>query len=130
MSPDQHRDLSRRERQIMDALYRLGEGSVRDVLGRMPRDASYGTVRVTLGVLAEKGYVRFRSEGRRYVYTPVVAADAAKRSALGHLMKTFFAGSPGQAVLALLEMSSEDLSERDLEEIRSWIEQVREDEEG
>jgi predicted transcriptional regulator len=119
-----HDDLSRRERQIVDVLYRLGAGSVTDVVGHLG-NVSYGSVRVTLSILESKGYVRHRREGRRYIYAPVVAPDVARESALSHLTQTFFSGSPHRAVLALLEASSGKLSDQDLDEIESWIDEAR-----
>jgi predicted transcriptional regulator len=113
--------LSRRERQIMDILYRLGEGSTADVVRQMPDDPSYNTVRVTLGILERKGHVEHREDGKRYVYYPTVARDKASRKALKHLVKTFYGGSVSNAVLALLDMDSRKLSNRELDEIAASI---------
>lgn len=125
MSKSLHTHLSRRESQIMDAVYQLGEASVADVVERMPDDPSYNTVRVTLGILEKKEYLKHRQEGRRYMYSPVVPAEKAKRSAMGHLLQTFFAGSPSKAILTLLDMSSAHLSDQELEEIEGLIEQAK-----
>lgn len=120
-----HTQLSRRESQIMDAVYQLGEASVADVVGRMPDDPSYNTVRVTLGILEKKGYVTHHKEGRRYIYSPALPAQKAKRSAMQHMLKTFFSGSSSKAILALLDMSSSELSEEELQEISNWVDEKK-----
>lgn len=121
-----HLHLSKRESQIMDVLFRLGEASVSDVVAGMPDDPSYNTVRVTLGILENKGYVRHREEGPRYLYSPAQSLEQVKRSATRHLLQTFYEGSPSRAILSLLGMSAKALSEEDLDEIASWIEAARE----
>lgn len=120
-----HTHLSRRESQIMDIVYRLGEASVSDVVARMPDTPAYNSVRVTLGILEKKGYVRHRQEGQRYIYRPAVSPEKATESAVSHLLKTFFGGSPSKAILTLLDMSSERLSQEDLDQLAQWIEQAR-----
>ena len=120
-----HTHLSRRESQIMDIVYRLGEASVSDVVARMPDEPAYNSVRVTLGILERKGYVRHRQDGQRYIYRPAVSAEKAKESAMSHLLKTFFGGSPSKAILTLLDMSSERLTQEDLDQLADWIEQAR-----
>lgn len=122
-----HTHLSRRESQIMDIVYRLGEVSVADVVGHMPDEPAYNSVRVTLGILERKGYVKHRQEKRRYLYAPVLAPDTATRSAMSHMMKTFFGGSPSRAILTMLDMSSARLSKQELAEIAAWIEQAKEE---
>lgn len=117
--------LSRRERQIMDVIFRLGEASVSDVVEHMPDNPAYNTVRVTMGILERKGYLKHRQEGQRYLYAPTVPLDNAKRSAVSHLLQTFFEGSPSKAVLAMLGMSANRLSRKDLDEIAGWIEDAR-----
>jgi predicted transcriptional regulator len=117
--------LSRRESQIMDVVYRLREASVADVVHHMPDEPAYNSVRVTLGILEKKGYVKHRQEGQRYLYSPVVPSEDATRSALRHMTKTFFRGSPSQTILTLLDLSSERLSEADLNEIAAWIDEAR-----
>ena len=118
-------DLSRRERQIIDVLYRLGESTVADALTLLPDDPSYDTVRITLGILEKKGYVAHRKEGSRYVYRPTIPIAEAKSSAVNHMMKTFFQGSMPQAVLALLGSSQTPITEHDLDEIEAWIAEER-----
>ena len=114
--------FSRREREIMDAVYRLGEASAADVAGHLRDEDGYDSIRVILGILEKKGYLQHRREGKRHIYLPTVSREKATRSALSHVMKTFFAGSPSSAILALLDMSSETLSPEELEEIASKIE--------
>jgi predicted transcriptional regulator len=115
--------LSRREREIMEILYRLGEASAADVVGRMDPDPGYDSVRVTLGILEKKGHVKHRQDGRRYVYTPKVPHETASRSAIRNVLHTFFRGSPSRAILALLGMSR--LSREELDVIAKWIEEER-----
>jgi predicted transcriptional regulator len=115
--------LSRREREIMEILYRLGEASAADVVGRMDPDPGYDSVRVTLGILEKKGHVKHRQDGRRYVYTPTVPHETASRSAIRNVLHTFFRGSPSRAILALLGMSK--LSREELDVIAQWIEEER-----
>ena len=114
-------ELSRRERQIIDILYRLSEASVSEVLLHLNDDPSYDTIRITLGVLEKKGYVNHRKDGSRYIYRPTVSLEDATDSALKHMVKTFFGGSTPQTVLALLGSAQSTLSESDLDEIEAWI---------
>jgi BlaI family penicillinase repressor len=99
-----HDQLSRLERRIVEALYRLGEASVGDVTRRMAGGAGAGSVRVTLAHLAYRGYVRRRREGRRFVYRPAVPRAEAGRAALRHVVRTYFGGSPGRALGALVDL--------------------------
>ena len=114
-------ELSRRERQIIDVLYRIGEASVSQVLPHLKDDPSYDTIRITLGVLVKKGYVTHRKEGSRYIYRPTVSVEEATQSALKHMVKTFFGGSTPQTVMALLGSVNAPISEDDLDEIEAWI---------
>lgn len=123
MTKAEQAKLSRREREIMEILYRLGEASTADVVGRMDPDPGYDSVRVTLGILEKKGHVKHRQEGRRYVYTPMVPHETASRSAIRNVLHTFFRGSPSRAILALLGMSR--LSREELDVIAKWIEEER-----
>lgn len=123
MNKPLHSHLSRREREIMDIVYRLGDASVGDVADRMSGDVGYDSVRVTLGILEKKGHVKHRREGRRYIYTATVPHERASRSAVRNLLRTFFQGSPSQAIVALLGMSK--LSREELDEIAGWIEEER-----
>ena len=117
--------LSRRERQIMDILYRAGKASASDVLNAMPDPPSYSAVRAMLRVLEEKGHVKHQEEGLKYVYAPVVARDKAKRSAVKHVMETFFNGSAEQIVAALLDVSSTKLTRGELDRMAEMIEKAK-----
>jgi BlaI family penicillinase repressor len=122
-APPQAR-LSRLERTIMDALYRLNEGAVADVTRAMPGEPSHDSVRVTLGILEKKGWVTHRRDGARNVYAPAVPAERASRQAAKHLTRTFYGGKPSRAILALLDMSSDQLTPEELEEIAARIERA------
>jgi predicted transcriptional regulator len=119
------RDLSRRERQIMDVLFRVGRATAAEVLDGLPDAPSYSAVRALLRILERKGHIRHEAEGRAYVYLPVVRRDAARQSALSHLLKTFFDDSTEQAMAALLAMKGEKMSEGELERIARMIEHAR-----
>ena len=118
-------NLSRRERQIMDIVYRLAEASVSDVAGRIENSPGYDSVRVTLGILTKKGYLKYRRENRRYIYSPTVPREKVSRSAVRNLLRTFYGGSPSRAILAMLDMSSSRLSRKELDEIASWLDKER-----
>ncbi len=118
-------ELSRRERQIMDILFRDGQAAVSDVQAAMADPPSYSAVRAMLRILEEKGHVRHEQDGPRYVYKPVVARERAKRSAMRHLLHTFFEGSHEQAVAALLDEASTSLSDEDLERLAELIDRRR-----
>src|SRR5947209_8931286 len=113
-TPPQHA-WSRRERQIMDILYRRGRATASEVMADLPGDPSYSTVRTQLRVLESKGHVRHQEEGLRYVYIPAVPRHAARKSALRHVMDTFFDGSTEKVVGALLGGEGARLSEDELE---------------
>ncbi len=121
----QDQKLSRRERQIMDILYQRGEGTVSEVMDGLADPPSYSAVRATLRVLEEKGHVKHREDGPRYVYLPAVARERARRDALQHLLQTFFGGSAEQAVAALMQMSEADLTPGDLERLAERTRQAR-----
>jgi BlaI family transcriptional regulator, penicillinase repressor len=113
--------LGRRERQIVEALYRLGTASVADVLANLADPPSYSAVRGMLSLLEEKGYVRHKRDGMRYLYRPVIAPFKARQSALRQLVSTFFAGSPMAAAAALLEMPESKLSAEEREQLSALI---------
>jgi predicted transcriptional regulator len=119
-----HAVLSRRERQIIDILYRRGRATAAEVMDELPADTTYSTVRTQLRVLEEKGHVRHEQDGQRYVYTPAVPRGTVRRSALKHLVETFFDGSVEQTVAALLGGDSH-LSEPELERISQLIEKAK-----
>ena len=108
-----HRDLSRRERQIMDVLLARGKATAAEIHAAMPDPPSYSAVRTFLRILEEKGHLRHEEDGAKYVYTPVVSPARARRSAMRHLVKTFFEGSPAKAVAALLSDSKLEAGEID-----------------
>ncbi len=120
------KSLSRRERQIMDAIYELKEATALQVLERLPSPPSYSAVRALLRVLENKGHLEHRQDGPRYVYAPRLPKDKARRSELRHLLKTFFDNSAEEAVAALLDIS-EDLSEEDYKKLAALIEKAREE---
>ncbi len=117
--------LSRRERQIMDIVYREGRASVGEVLGQLPDPPSYSAVRATLRILEGKGLLRHEHDGKRFVYAPRVARDKARQSAIEHLLHTFFEGSPSGAVMALLERPDLDMSQEDFDRMKSLIARAR-----
>jgi predicted transcriptional regulator len=119
--------LSRRERQIMDILYRRGRATAGEVLADLTGDPSYSTVRTQLRVLEDKGHVHHEEVGLRYVYLPVVPRRAARKSALRHLVDTFFDGSSEQAVAALLGGEATSLSDEDLKRIADLVSKARKD---
>jgi predicted transcriptional regulator len=120
-----HADLSRRERQIMDVIYRLGNGTVTDVLERLPDPPSYSAVRAMLRILEGKGHLRHEQEGQRYIYLPTVPRDTAKESALSNVLRTFFGGSTEAAVAALLDMEGKKLTEAELARISRMVDEAR-----
>ncbi len=125
MSKSLHVVLTRRERQIMDILYRHGRATAGDVLKELPGDPSYSTVRTQLRVLEAKGHVRHEEHGLRYVYIPVVPLRAVRKSALRHLVDTFFDGSAEKTVAALLGGEGARLSEEQLGRIAELVEKAR-----
>jgi predicted transcriptional regulator len=120
-----HSDLSRRERQIIDILYARGRATAADVQAALPEPPSYSAVRAMLRILEDKGHVRHEQDGPRYVYLPTVARDNAKRSALRHMLQTFFDGSAEQAISALLDDSSAKLSSAELDRLARMIDTAR-----
>jgi predicted transcriptional regulator len=120
-----HHGLSRRERQIVDILYTRGRATAAEVQIALPEPPSYSAVRAMLRILEEKGHVTHEQDGPRYVYVPTVARDNAKRSALHHMLKTFFDGSTEQAISALLDDTSAKLSDVELDRLARLIDQAR-----
>lgn len=125
MSPQTDIQLSRRERQIMDVVYRRGKATAADVREEMPDPPSYSAVRAMLRILEEKGHVRHEPDGPRYVYLPTVGRERAKRSALRHLVNTFFEGSAEQVIAALLDVSAADMSDAELSRLSALIANAR-----
>lgn len=120
-------ELGRRERQIMDVVYQLGEASVADVQPRLPDPPSYSAVRTMIRHLEGKGHLRHRREGTKYVYRPTRSRESASRSALGHLLETFFGGSASDAVAAILDVSGDRLTEDDCDRLQDLIQQARQE---
>ena len=125
MSHSLHTVLTRRERQIMDILFRRGRATAAEVMEDLPGEPSYSTVRTQLRVLEEKGHVRHEEDGVRFVYMPAVRRDTARKSALRHLVATFFDGSPEKAVAALLGGEGAKLTDEQLDRIARMIERAR-----
>jgi predicted transcriptional regulator len=120
-----HTTLTKRERQIMDALYRLGRATAAEVMAEMPGSPHDSTVRTQLRVLEEKGHVRHESDGLRYVYLPTLARHTARKAALRHLVDTFFDGSTASVVTALLGKDGGSLSPEELARIEDAIRAAR-----
>jgi predicted transcriptional regulator len=119
------KSLSRRERQIMDIAYEMKEVSALQVLERLPEPPSYSAVRALLRVLEQKGHLVHRQDGPRYVYTPRLPKDKARKNALSHLVRTFFDGSTESVMATLLDISEENLSEDDFRRLTELIEKAR-----
>jgi len=124
-SPHPSSALSKRERQIMDIIYRLGRATVGEVMENLSGEPSYSTVRAQLRVLEEKGHLRHEEHGLRYVYLPKVPRHMVRQSALKHLIDTFFEGSPGKAVAALLGKEGFKISQEELDRISELLEKAR-----
>jgi BlaI family transcriptional regulator, penicillinase repressor len=122
MAPTPPRHLSKREQQIMEVLYREGRASAADVRAGMPDPPSYSAVRTLLRILEDKGHVRHEQDGVRYVYVPTVTAAKAQRSALKHMIDTFFGGSASRGMAALFELSG---GEEDLRRLQQMIDEAR-----
>ena len=122
---DELRGLSRRERQIMDLLFQRGKASVGEVMDGIPDPPGYSAVRATLRTLEQKGRVTHEEDGRAYIYRPTLRRDAARKSALTHVLKTFFDNSAEQAVAALLELKGPRLSDAQLERVSRLIENAK-----
>jgi len=120
-----HAVLTRRERQIMDVLYRLGKATVGAVIKDLPGEPNYSTVRAQLGVLEEKGHVRHEEVGLRYVYSPIVPRHAVRQTALRHIVDTFYEGSTHKVVAALLGGESANVSDEDLDRISELVRKAR-----
>jgi BlaI family penicillinase repressor len=118
--------LSRRERQVMDILHRRGEATVAEIMGELPDPPTYSAVRSVLRILAEKELILHKEDGPRYVYFPAQPTERAREDVLAHVVRTYFAGSPEQAVTALLRMADADMSSEEIERHREAIRRARE----
>lgn len=123
MGKKKHRNLGARERQIMDVIFELSEASVTDVLKNLTDPPSYSAVRTMIRLLETKGFLKHRQEGTKYVYRPTQSPAVARKSALRHVMQTFFGGSAPDAVAAILD--SERLSGEDLKRIEQMIDEAQ-----
>lgn len=122
---NQYSEMSRRERQIMDIVYRLGKATAAEVRENLPDPPSYSAVRAMLRVLEEKGHLKHEQDGPRYVFRPTVSVEAARKSALRRLLRTFFDNSLEEAVATLLDVGSSNLSEAELDRLMRRIEDAR-----
>ena len=118
-------ELGRRERQILDIVYRLGEASVSEVLGEMHDPPAYDSVRTMIRLLESKRFLRHRADGNKYVYSPTQSHKTASQSALQHLMKTFFQSSVADTLAAAIDLESDNLSDEELDRLESMIVQAR-----
>lgn len=118
-------DLSRRERQVMEILHRRGESTVTEIMQAMPDPPTYSAVRSILRILGEKELISHKEDGPRYVYFPSKPTDKARDDMLAHVVQTYFAGSPEQAVTALLRMTDADMSDSEVERLREKIRRAR-----
>ncbi len=125
MARESRPQLSRRERQIMDVIYRAGQATAQDVRAGIPDPPSYSTVRALLRVLEEKGHVKHRAAGLRYLYVPTVPREQAGESALRQLVRTFFDDSPPDAAAALLVFSHDRFSDDELDHLQALIDKAR-----
>lgn len=117
-------DVGKRERQLVEAVYRLGEAAVSDVRNSLPDPPTYSAVRAMLGQLVDKGALKCRQEGKRYLYRPAMPHEKASRSALRNLLSTFFAGRPSDAMAALLDVSGKSLTNEELQRMMKLIAQA------
>ena len=125
MSRPHLQNLSRRERQIIDILYAQGRATAAEVQTALPDPPSYSAVRAMLRILEEKGHIRHEQDGPRYVYLPIVTRDSAKKSAMRHVLQTFFEGSASQAISALLDDPRASFSDAELDRLARMIEKAR-----
>ena len=117
--------LSRRERQVMDILHRRNGATVAEIMGDLPDPPTYSAVRSVLRILTEKSLIKHKEDGPRYVYYPAVPTERASEDMLAHVVRTYFAGSPEQAVTALLRMSDVDIDDSEIKRLRDTISRAR-----
>lgn len=128
MSEPLHQKLSRREGQVVDAVYALGDATAREIADHLDEEEAYDSVRVITANLAKRGLLDREREGRSYRYRPAIPREKARRPEMSHLLETFFSDSPARAVLAFLDMAEDDLSREELQEISEWIDRRTADE--
>jgi len=122
-----HNEFGRRERQIMDVIYRLGRASVAEVRENLPDPPTYSAVRAMLGFLEDKGYLRHVQDGLKYVYLPTTDRNKARKSALEHVVRTFFAGSATAAAAALIELPDSGLTEDERQRLLQAIQKAKQE---
>jgi predicted transcriptional regulator len=127
MAKKNNNNLSRRERQIMDIIYQLKNATAAEVLERLDDPPSYSSVRALLRILVEKGHLRHKQQGPRYVFSPKINPEKAKRSAMQHMLKTFFDDSAINVVATLLDVSKSNLSDDELERLTQLIDKAKEE---
>jgi predicted transcriptional regulator len=125
MTRQTHSNLSRRERQIMDIIYKRAQATAMEVMENLPEPPGYSAVRAMLRLLEEKGYLKHQEDGLRYVYLPTVSREKARQSALKQMLQTFFDDSTEDAVATLLDMSKSKLSKADLDRLSKLIDEAR-----
>jgi predicted transcriptional regulator len=118
-------DLTRRERQVMDILHRRGESTVAEIMAELPDPPTYSAVRSILRILGDKALIAYKEDGPRYVYYPAAPTEQAREDVLEHVVRTYFAGSTEQAMTALLRMSDADVSDAEVEALRTKIRRAR-----
>ena len=123
--PPAPHDLSRRERQVMDILHRRAEATVAEIMAELPDPPTYSAVRSVLRILGEKGLIKHREDGTRYVYFPKQTTETVREKALAHLVSTYFAGATEHAVTALLRMSDVDMNDVEVARLRETIRRAR-----
>jgi predicted transcriptional regulator len=121
------RELTKRERQIMDAVYQLGNASAAEIVERLPGEHKNATIRTLLGVLEDKGFLRHESVKGKYIYYPTIPSQKAARAALNRVLETFFKGSEARAVISILKKSDAKLTDDDVELILDLIKRSREE---
>ena len=117
--------LSRREREIMDIVFQMGRASAAEVHERIPSPPGYSAIRATMRILEEKGLLKHDYDGKRYIYRPALGQSQARKTAVDHLLNTFFGGSTAGAVMALLETPGRDLTDEELDRMAALIEKAR-----
>ena len=125
MQEQPHIHLTRRERQIMDIVYQHGDATATEVQKHLPDPPGYSAVRAMLRLLEEKGHLKHRQDGPRFVYAPTIRRERARQSAARRLLETFFGGSAAQAVATLLDVSTSGMSDEELERLAEMIERTR-----
>lgn len=125
MTKQTHSNLSRRERQIMDIIYKRAQATAMEMMENLPDPPGYSAVRAMLRLLEEKGYLKHQQDGLRYVYLPTVSREKARQSALKQMLQTFFDDSTEDAVATLLDISKSKLSKADLDRLSKLIDEAR-----